>query len=57
MSGYGAHKTYDPEALWDRELLAEKSNTLTMTLMCVVLLAVMAVFLAAFVIEATSHLA
>jgi hypothetical protein len=55
MSGYGAQKTNDPEALWDRGLLAEKSNTLTMTLMCVVLLAVMAVFLAAFVIEASGH--
>lgn len=55
MSGYGAKKVNDPEALWDRGLLAKKSNTLTTTLMCVVLLAVMAVFLAAFVIEAASR--
>ena len=55
MSGYGANKVNDPEALWDPSLLAMKSNTLTMMLMCVVLLAVMAVFLAAFVIEASSH--
>lgn len=55
MSGYGTQKVNDPEALWDRELLAKKSNTLTMILMCIVLFAVMAVFLAAFVIEAASH--
>ncbi len=29
MSGYGTRKTNDPDALWDRGLLAEKSNTLT----------------------------
>lgn len=55
MSGYGTQKVNDPAALWDPELLAKKSNTLTMTLMCVVLFAVMAVFLAAFVIQAASH--
>lgn len=55
MSGYGATKVNNPEALWDRELLAKKSNALTMTLMCIVLFAVMAVFLAAFVIEAASR--
>jgi hypothetical protein len=55
MSGYGAKKVNDPEALWDRELLAKKSNTLTMTLMCIVLFAVMAMFLAAFVIESASR--
>jgi hypothetical protein len=54
MSGYGAQKIYDPEALWDPGLLAKKSNTLTIMLMCVVLLAVMTLFLAAFVIE-VSH--
>lgn len=55
MSGYGTRKVNDPEALWDRDLLAKKSNTLTMTLMFVILFAVMALFLAAFVIEAANH--
>jgi hypothetical protein len=55
MSGYGANKVNDPESLWDRALLAKLSNKLTMTLMCIVLFAVMAVFLAAFTIEASGR--
>lgn len=54
MSGYGAHKVNDPEALWDREILADISNKLSVTLMYIVLSAVMALFLAAFVIEVAS---
>lgn len=50
MSGYGSPPN-DPEALWDRGVLATIANTLTTSLMHVVLLAVMTVFLAAFVIE------
>ena len=57
MSGYGAHNVNDPESLWDRALLARLSNTLTMTLMYIVLCAVMTVFLAAFVIDASSRAA
>ncbi len=49
MSGYGA--IYYPEALWEREQLAKISNTMTTTLMFVILFAVLAVYLAAFVIE------
>jgi len=55
MSGYGANKVNDPEALWDRELLAKKSNTLTVALMCVILFSVMAVFLAALAMETASR--
>lgn len=55
MSGYGAQKVNDPEALWDRDLLARKSNVLTTTLMCVFLLAVLTLFLAAFVIDAAGR--
>jgi hypothetical protein len=55
MSGYGANRVNDPEALWDRDLLAKISNTLTIILMQVVLFAVLAVFLAAFVIQAASR--
>lgn len=51
MSGYGS-PVNDPEALWDRGVLAGIANKLTTSLMHVVLLAVMTVFLAAFVIEA-----
>lgn len=50
MSGYGS-PVNDPEALWDREILARIANKLTTSLMHVVLLAVMTVFLAAFVID------
>lgn len=50
MSGYGSPPN-DPEALWDRTVLADTANKLTTSLMHVVLLAVMTVFLAAFVIE------
>ncbi len=50
MSGYGS-PVNDPEALWDRAVLADIANKLTTSLMHVVLLAVMTVFLAAFVIE------
>lgn len=55
MSGYGHPRVNDPEALWDRKLLAKISNRLTVTLMYIVLFAVMAVFLAAFVIEVASR--
>lgn len=55
MSGYGTRKVNDPEALWSPELLAKKSNRLTMLLMGIVLCAVMALFLAAFVIEVASR--
>jgi hypothetical protein len=54
MSGYGAQSLNDPEALWDRGLLATVSNRLTTTLMYVVLLGVITLFLSAFVIEAAT---
>ncbi len=50
MSGYGS-PVNDPEALWDRDYLARIGSKLTTSLMYVVLLAVMTIFLAAFVIE------
>lgn len=55
MSGYGAQRVNDPEALWDSALLARTSNTLTTTLMGVILLAVMTLFLSAFVIDAAGR--
>jgi hypothetical protein len=51
MSGFGPQRLNDPEALWDSALLANTRSSLTITLMCIVLLGVMAVFLAAFIIE------
>jgi hypothetical protein len=51
MSGFGPQRVNDPEALWDPALLADTRSTLTITLMCIVLLAVMALFLSAFTIE------
>jgi hypothetical protein len=54
MSGFG-ERVNDPEALWDEILLAKISSSLTTTLMCVVLFAVMTVFWAAFMIEASSR--
>jgi hypothetical protein len=51
MSGFGAPRLNDPEALWERSLLANIRSRMTITLMCAVLFGVMAVFLAAFVIE------
>jgi hypothetical protein len=50
MSGYGTPPN-DPEAIWDRELLASLSNKLTMSLVYIALFGVMVLFLAAFVIE------
>jgi hypothetical protein len=55
MSGYGSQRVNDPEAMWDRGLLADIANKLTTALMYIVLLAVMTVFLAAFVIEVASR--
>ena len=52
MAGYGAQRVNDPGALWDSALLAKISNSLTTTLMGVVLCAVMTLFLAAFSIDA-----
>lgn len=54
MAGYG-NPVNDPEALWDRGILADISNRLTISLMYVVLLAVLTVFLAAFVIEVANR--
>jgi hypothetical protein len=51
MSGFGPQRVNDPEALWDSALLADTRSSLTITLMSIVLLGVMAVFLAAFTIE------
>jgi hypothetical protein len=51
MAGYGAQNLNDPEALWLKEVLADISNKLSLMLMFIVLSAVMAIFLAAFVIE------
>ena len=53
MSGYGS-PVNDPETLWDKGRLAGIANKVTTSLMYVVLLAVMTVFLAAFVIEVAS---
>ncbi len=55
MSGFGSQKVNDPEALWDPTLLANLRSSMTITLMCAVVLGVMALFLAAFIIEVYSH--
>jgi hypothetical protein len=55
MSGYGAQRVNDPEALWDSALLAGLSSSLTTTLMWILLLAVMTLFLSAFVIDAAGR--
>lgn len=55
MSGYGAQRVNDPEALWDSALLAGLSNSLTTALIWILLLAVMTLFLSAFVIEAAGR--
>src|SRR5579872_109943 len=54
MSGYGAQRVNDPEALSDSALLADISSRLTTTLMLTLLLAVMTLFLSAFVIDVAS---
>ena len=54
MAGYGAQRVNDPEALWDRGILAAISNKLSVILMCIVLSAVMVLFLAAFIVEVAS---
>jgi hypothetical protein len=50
MSGYG-NPVNDPEALWDRGLLARIGSRLTLTLTGIVLFAILALFLAALVID------
>lgn len=55
MSGYGAQRVNDPEALWDSQLLVKISSTLTTTLMYIVLFAVMTLFWAAFTIDAAGR--
>ncbi len=55
MSGFGHKEVNDPEALWDRDLLAGIGNRVTMSLMYVLFLAVITLFLAAFVIEVGSR--
>jgi hypothetical protein len=52
MSGYGAQRVNDPEALWDTALLVDINSRLTTTLMGIILLSVMTLFWAAFTIEA-----
>lgn len=53
MSGYGANQVNDPEAIWDRALLAKISNRLTIRLMLIVLFVVTTLFLAALAINAS----
>lgn len=55
MSGYGAQGVNDPEAIWDSGLLAKTSSSLTITLMCIVLLGVMALFWSAFTMEVVTR--
>lgn len=55
MSGYGDGKVNDPEALWDRTLLARLGSRLTVALMVVILFAVLALFLAALAIAAAGR--
>lgn len=50
MSGYGS-AVNNPDALWDRAVLADIGNKLTASLMQVVLFAVVTLFLAAFVVD------
>ena len=51
MSGYGAQRVNDPEALWDSAILVNISSKLTITLMGILLLSVMTLFWAAFTIQ------
>ena len=53
MAGYGAQKVNDPGSIWDSTLLAGISSKLTGRLMLITLTAVMAVFWAAFAIQAS----
>jgi len=50
MSGYG-NPVNDPEALWDRGLLARIGSRLTLTLTGIVLFAVLTLFLAALLVD------
>ncbi len=51
MSGFGPQHVNDPEALWDRALLANTRSNMTITLMCAILFGIMALFLGAFIID------
>lgn len=51
LGGYGGARTNNPEASWSREELADISSNLTMTLMGIVLTTVLALYLAASVVQ------
>jgi hypothetical protein len=51
MSGFGATKVNDPEALWERTLLARIGSRLSLTLTAIVLFAVLSLFLAALILD------
>jgi hypothetical protein len=56
LAGIGiAGKTNNPESLWTKEYLAAVSNRMTMFLMGIVLCAVMALYVAASVVEASTQ--
>ena len=55
MSGYGATRVNDPEALWSREHLAEVSNHMTMLLVGIILAGVMALYWAASAVEVSTR--
>ena len=50
MGGFG-RTPYDPEALWDRTMLADIRSNLTVMLMTILLFGVMVLFISAFIIE------
>jgi hypothetical protein len=50
MSGFGV-PPYNPEAVWDRILLADIRNKLTVKLMLILLYGVMVLYISAFIVE------
>lgn len=51
MSGYGYNEVNNPKAIWDADYLAGIAQRMTMLLMCILLCAVMTLYLAAASIE------
>jgi hypothetical protein len=54
MAGFGSNP-YDPHALWDPTSLADLRNSLTVTLMSILLFGVLVLYLAAFIIVVKQH--
>jgi hypothetical protein len=55
LAGFGVSKTNDPNTAWDKALLADVASTMTLTLMTALLCGIMALYIAASVVEVSQR--